>query len=452
VQSYKIALAVLFALFYHILRKASKMDYIKRIIDDVIELKLQVTGGVLVRGPKWCGKTTSAEQFAKSILKLQDTKTIQKYKLIADNDISLLLEGEKPRLIDEWQVIPNIWNAVRSEIDENDEAGLFILTGSTTPPKNEEKFHTGIGRFSFVEMKPFTLFESGDSNGSISLKDILDGKAEIRGQKTDVDYKRLAYLTCRGGWPTALRRNEKAALEIAKEYVKVLTISDISEYDGVLRKADLAHTILRAYSRHISTESSDKMMFDDIRAFYGFVTDATIYDYLSVFKSLYVIEDIEAWNPNLRSRTSIRTSPKKAFVDPSIGISALGISPKELALDPETFGLFFENLVNRDLSVYAGKIGGTVRHYRDRMGLECDHVIHFENGKYGLVETKLGSAQTEYGIERLRKMRDLIKARNAGADRVMIKEPDFYMVISGGETALTTEDGIFVVPAGCLKD
>ncbi|MCL2366575.1 MAG: DUF4143 domain-containing protein [Oscillospiraceae bacterium] len=428
------------------------MDYIKRIIDDVIELKLQVTGGILIRGPKWCGKTTSAEQFAKSTLKLQDTKTIQKYKQIADNDIFLLLEGENPRLIDEWQVIPNIWNAVRTDIDEKNEAGLFILTGSTIPPKRDEKLHTGIGRFSFVEMKPFTLFESEDSNGSISLKDILDGNAVVRGQKSDIDYRRLAYLTCRGGWPTALKRSEKVALEIAKEYVKVLTNSDISEYDGVQRKADLARTILRAYSRHVSTMSSNKTMFDDIRAFYGNVTDATIYDYLSVYKSLYVIEDVEAWNPNLRSKTSIRTSPKKAFVDPSIGIAALGISPGELALDPETFGLFFENLVNRDLSVYAGKIGGTVRHYRDRSELECDHVIHFENGKYGLVETKLGSKQTDYGIERLREMRDLIKTKNATANRTIIKEPDFYMVINGGETAFTTEDGIFVVPIGCLKD
>ena len=428
------------------------MEYIKRIIDDVIELKLQVTGGVLIRGPKWCGKTTSAEQFAKSKLKLQDTKTIQKNKQIADNDISLLLEGEKPRLIDEWQVIPNIWNAVRTEIDETNEAGLFILTGSTTPPKKTEKFHTGIGRFSFVDMKPFTLYESGDSNGSVSLSDIRDGKAVVRGQKSDIGYKRMAFLTCRGGWPTSMKRSEKVALEIAKEYVKVLTDSDISEYDGTARKADLAHTILRAYSRHISTIDSNKTMFEDIRAFYGDVTDATIYDYLSVFKSLYVIEDIEAWNPNLRSKTSIRTSPKKAFVDPSIGIAALGVSPDELAMDPETFGLFFENLVNRDLSVYAGKIGGTVRHYRDRAGLECDHVIHFENGKYGIIETKLGSTQTDLGIERLREMRDLIRKKNAEAKRIVIKEPDFYMVINGAETAFTTEDGIIVTPIGCLKD
>ena len=428
------------------------MDYIKRIVDDVIELKLQVTGGVLIRGPKWCGKTTSAGRFAKSTLKLQDTKTIQKYKQIADNDISLLLEGEKPRLIDEWQVIPNIWNAVRTEIDENDEAGLFILTGSTIPPKKEGKLHTGIGRFSFVEMKPFTLFESGDSSGSVSLEDILNERIVVRGQKSDIDYKRLAYLTCRGGWPTALKRNEKISLEIAKEYVKVLTNSDISEYDGVLRKADLAHTVLRAYSRHVSTINSNKTMFDDIRAFYGDVTDATVYDYLSVYRSLYVIEDIEAWNPNLRSKTSIRTSPKKAFVDPSIGIAAMGVSPKELALDPETFGLFFENLVNRDLSVYAGKIGGTVRHYRDRMGLECDHVIHFDNGKYGLIETKLGSTQTDYGIAKLREMRDLIRNKNAEANRIIVKEPNFYMVINSGETAVTTDDGILVVPIGCLKD
>ncbi len=430
------------------------MEYIKRIVDDEIELKLQVTGGVVIRGPKWCGKTTSSEQFAKSILKLQDTKTIERSKQIAENDITLLLEGDKPRLIDEWQVIPNIWNAVRTDIDEKRAAGLYILTGSTVPPQNDanNKLHTGIGRFSFVEMKPLTLYESGDSNGSVSLSEILNGTASVRGQTSSIDYNRLAFLTCRGGWPTSLQRSEKVALEIAKEYVKVLTDIDISAYDGVTRRADLARAILRSYSRHVSTINTNKVMFDDVRAFYGDVSDPTIQDYLGVFKRLYVIEEVPAWNPNLRSKTSIRTSPKKTFVDPSIGIASLGISPEELMYDPETFGLFFENLVNRDLTVYSNKINGTVRHYRDRMGLECDHVIHFENGKYGIIETKLGSSRTDYGISKLREMRELIKAKNAAEKKVVVKEPDFYMVINGGETAFTTEDGIYVVPIGCLKD
>jgi predicted AAA+ superfamily ATPase len=427
------------------------MDYIKRTIDAAIELKLQVTGGVVIKGPKWCGKTTTAKQFAKSVLDLQSTRTLETNRQIAENDISLLLEGESPRLIDEWQVIHQIWNAVRTDIDERNEPGVYILTGSTTPV-DDKSLHIGIGRMSFMEMKPMSLFESGESNGTISLRDIVDGTATVHGQKSAISYQQLAYLTCRGGWPSAMNRSETIALEIAKEYVNGLCESDISNIDDRARNPALTRFILRAYARHVSTIDSDVALYDDVRALFGDVTDQTLIDYIGALKRLYVIDEVMAWNPNLRSKTGIRTSPKKSFVDPSIGIAAMDISPKQLALDPNTFGFFFEKLVNRDLSVYAGRLGGHVRHYRDRSGLECDHVIHFNNGKYGLIQTKLGSGQTEQGVQKLCELRDLIREKNKESGKTIVTEPDFYMVINGGETAFTTTDGILVVPIGCLRD
>jgi predicted AAA+ superfamily ATPase len=427
------------------------MDYIKRTIDAAIALKLQVTGGVVIRGPKWCGKTTTAKQFAKSVLDLQSTKTLETNRQIAENDISLLLEGASPRLIDEWQVIRQIWNAVRTDIDARGEPGLYILTGSTTPT-DDKSLHTGIGRMSFVEMKPMTLFESGESNGTVSLKEILDGTAVVHGQKSDISYQRLAFLTCRGGWPSAIGRSDTIALEIAREYVNGLCETDVSNVDDKKRNPALTRFLLRAYARHVSTIDSDVSLYDDVRALYGDITDQTLIDYRDALKRLYVLDEVLAWNPNLRSKTSIRTSPKKSFVDPSIGVAALDIVPKQLALDPNTFGCFFENLVNRDLSVYVGRIGGYVRHYRDRSGLECDHVIHFRNGKYGLIQTKLGSGQTEQGVQRLIELRDLIREQNKKSGKTIVTEPDFYMVINGGETAFTTTDGVYVVPIGCLRD
>jgi len=426
-------------------------SYIPRIMDDMIKDKLKATGAVVIRGPKWCGKTRTAKKIAKSNIDLQDIKESERYKKVAENDVSLLLEGENPRLIDEWQEIPSIWNAVRHDVDERNETGLYILTGSATPKDEQtKKLHSGIGRMSFVEMKPMTLFESGDSNGSISLKDVLDGKAVVRGQKSNLEYQRLAYLTCRGGWPSAMDKDEGTALAIVKEYVKALIESDVSNVDDRMRNPGLTRHILRSYARHISTIESDKTIFDDVKYHYGDVSDTTLYDYINILKRLYVIEETDAWNPNLRSKTGVRTSPKKGFSDPSIGIAAMEISPKELALDPKTFGFFFENLVSRDLSVYVNKAGGYVRHYRDRYGLECDHVIHFNNGKYGLVQTKLGNSGIEQGIGKLREFRELMKTKNKV--KKIIKEPDFMMVIHGYDMAYTTEDGIYIVPIGCLKD
>jgi predicted AAA+ superfamily ATPase len=426
-------------------------NYISRIMDDEIRRKLKVTGAVVIKGPKWCGKTTTAKQFVNSDIDLQSSETSNRYKKIAENDIMLLLEGNKPRLIDEWQEIPQIWNAVRTDVDKQNEPGLYILTGSTTPKDEETKqLHSGVGRMSFVEMKPMTLFETGDSNGSVSLKEIRDGNIKLSGQTSDINYERLAYLTCRGGWPSALKLDEDAALDVSKEYIKALTESDISRVDGRNRNPDLANHILRSYARNVSTVESDKTLFEDIQYNYGSVSESTLFEYINILKRLYVIDEVESWNPNLRSKTSIRTSPKKGFIDPSITTAAMDISPKELALDPETFGLLFENLVYRDLSVYVSKIGGYVKHYRDRYGLECDHVIHFDNGKYGLVQTKLGSSGIEQGIEKLRQLKALIIEKNK--KRRTVKEPDFMMVINGYDMAYTTEDGILIVPVGCLRN
>ncbi|MEG1008716.1 MAG: DUF4143 domain-containing protein [Clostridia bacterium] len=425
------------------------MKYLKRIIDDIIEEKLQTTGGVVIKGPKWCGKTTTSKVHAKSILELQNDEEIEKNKMLAGSDMSLLLKGDKPRLIDEWQEIPRIWNSIKSDIDKENKTGLYILTGSATP-KDDTNLHSGVGRFSFVEMKTMSLFESGESNGSISLKDILDNKVKVSGQTSNITYQELAYITCRGGWPSSLNKDKKIALNIVKEYLNAICESDISRIDGVARNPELARNILKAYARHISTISSNDIIYDDIKYNFGDVSRQTIQEYIKIFKRLYVIDEIDAWNPNLRSKTGIRTSSKKSFIDPSIAIAALQCSPEELALDPKTFGFVFENLVNRDLSVYVNKIGGYLRHYRDRYGLECDHVIHFHNGKYGLIQTKLGTYAIEQGIDKLRELRDLIKENNKVDNRV--KEPSFLMVITGGDIAFTTTDGILVVPISCLKD
>jgi len=425
------------------------MEYLSRIVDELIEKKLKIMGSVVIKGPKWCGKTTSAKRYANSILELQNPETREKNIALSKNDISMLLDGDKPRLIDEWQVIPNIWNAVRHDIDQKNQQGLYLLTGSATPIDDDD-LHSGTGRMAFVSMKPMTLFESGESNGKISLKDIRDGVAVVKGQTANISYQDLAYLTCRGGWPGAMNLDKELALEIPLEYINALCEKDISKVDGKTRNPMLARQILKAYARLTSTIESDATILKDLELSGDEISKNTYYDYMKVLKRLYVIDEIDAWNPNLRSKTATRTSPKKGFVDPSIACAVLECSPKELAADPNTFGLMFENLVARDLSVYVEKIGGYLRHYRDRYGLECDHVIHFNNGKFGLIQTKLGYGNVDQGIEKLRELRDLIEDKNKS--KRAVKKPDFLMVITDGDTAFTTEDGILVVPIGCLKD
>lgn len=424
------------------------MQYIKRIVDEELEEKLKYIGAVLIRGPKWCGKTTSAKRIAKSIVEMQNPELQDNYIEIADTRPSILLEGEKPRLIDEWQIAPKLWNAVRYSIDNINMPGQYILTGSATPIDDKDNnLHSGVGRFAFVDMKPLTLYESGESNGKISLKDIVEGKREIDGVTTDLVYEKIAYALCRGGWPSTLNLEKEIALKIAKDYVDVLCESDISKVDNIKKNPTLARTILKSYARLVSTIDSNQAIYADVRSNYADISDKTINSYLNALKKLFIIDEIEAWNPNIRSKTAIRTSPKKTMIDPSLAVAALGITPQELMLDINTFGLLFENLVNRDLSVYARKNGGKLKHYRDRYGLECDNVIHFEDGSYALVEIKLSGSRIKEAEEYLLHLKSLIE----GSPNLKTK-PLFLMIITASEMAYTTENGVLVVPIGCLKD
>ena len=422
------------------------MEYIKRIVDKEITDKLSIMGAIQIKGPKWCGKTTSAKRVAKSILEMQNPDLQDDYNELANTKPSLLLEGDKPRLIDEWQIAPKLWNAVRYSVDNIGLPNLYILTGSSTPTE-DDTMHSGVGRFAFVTMKPMTLYESGDSNGKVSLSDILIGKRDIDGIKSELTYEKIAYLICRGGWPNALKLPEDRALEIAKNYVDVLCNSDISRVDGVRRDSNLAKAILKSYARQVSTIDSNQSLYEDVKSNYADVSERTIMDYMNTLKKLYIIEEIEAWNPNIRSKTAIRTSPKKSMIDPSLAVAVLGCSPKDIMLDIRTYGLLFENLVNRDLSVYVNSIGGTLKHYRDRYDLECDNVIHFDNGKYALIETKLGATRIKEAEEHLLTLEKLIIDNEP-----KIGKPEFMMIITGTDMAYTTENGILVVPIGCLKN
>ena len=431
----------------------NKIEYIKRIIDEEIKEQLSSIGAVVIRGPKWCGKTTTSKQFSNSMISLQDPDNYERYKEIAENRVATLLEGDKPRLIDEWQEIPKIWNGVRYNIDETGENGQFILTGSSTPDEEKQKnLHSGVGRFAFIDMRTMSLFESGDSNGSISLKEILEGKRDIDGKTTNLTYEKISEVLCRGGWPNIVGKSLNVALKTPKNYIDTLVSSDISRIDNVSRNPELMRTILKSYARNVSTINSDQTIIADVQANYGDVHANTILSYLNVLEKLYIIEEIPAWNPNLRSKTTIRTAPKKTFVEPSLATAVLNISPKDLTLDPETFGLLFENLVNRDLQVYVKSIGGYLNHFRDRYGLECDNVVHFDNGKYALIEVKLGNKKIKEAEEHLLKIVDLIKIYNKENPKRKMDFPEFLMVITGNDMAYTTKEGVLVVPIGCLKN
>ncbi len=422
------------------------MKYIKRIVDKELERNLSFMGAIVIKGPKWCGKTTSAKQIAKSVLEMQNPELQDNYLELANIKPSLLLEGEKPRLIDEWQIAPKLWNAVRYSVDNTGLPNQYILTGSSTPLE-DDTLHSGVGRFSFITMKPLTLYESGDSNGLISLSDILNGKRNIDGIKSSLTYEKIAYLICRGGWPSSLNLSEEDSILIAKNYINVLCSSDISKVDGVKRNPNLARAILKSYARQISTIDSNQSLYDDIKANYSDISERTIIDYLEVLKKLFIIEEIEAWNPNIRSKTSIRKTPKKSMIDPSLAVASLGCTVQDIIMDSKTYGLLFENLVNRDLSVYINPIGGSLNHYRDRYGLECDNVIHFDNGKYALIETKLGGDKIKEAEEHLLTLKNLIIENEP-----KLGAPEFLMIITGTDMAYVTNNDVLIVPIGCLKD
>ena len=424
-------------------------EYKNRIADQILADKLEAMGAVLIEGPKYCGKTTLATQQAKSILYMADPETKSQNLAMAQTNIKRLLQGETPRLIDEWQLAPQFWDAVRNEVDKRDEDGQFMLTGSAVPPKQDEIFHSGTGRMSWLKLRTMSLWESGDSSGDVSLGALFKNADSIDGaSKIDID--QLAFLTCRGGWPKAtLKKSKKAALLQAKEYYEAVYRYDISRVDDVERDPELTKRLMRSYSRNQGSQASAGTILADIRANESDeLSENTIYSYIKALKKIFVIEDSLAWNPNLRSKTAIRTSDTRYFIDPSIATAALGLGPDDLINDLNTFGLLFETLCVRDLRVYADALGGTVYHYRDKSNLECDAVVHLENGSYGLIEIKLGGdTLIKEGAENLQLLANKL-------DTTKMKKPSFLMVLTGvGDYAYKRpEDGVLVVPIGCLKD
>ena len=421
-------------------------DYKKRIADILLSRKLEGMGAVLIEGAKWCGKTTTAEQIAKSILYIADPEKKAQYLEMAEISPRSLLTGEAPRLIDEWQLAPKLWDAVRFEVDHRDELGQFILTGSAVPPDTREISHSGTGRFARLKMRPMSLFESGESSGGISLTELFRSSSEISGEN-GISFEHLAFLICRGGWPRAVGMRESIALDQAFDYCDAIMNSDISRVDNVSRDSGRTHRLMRAYARHQGTQASCSVIKADMAANdNASLDDNTLYSYISALKKIFVIEDMEAWNPNLRSKTAIRTADTRYFVDPSIAAAVLGLGPDDLLNDLNTFGLLFETMCIRDLRVYADAINGQVYHYRDASGLECDAVIHLRNGKYGLIEIKLGGEKLiEEGASVLKKLEEKIVSSK-------MNMPAFKMVLTGtGDYAYRRRDGILVVPIGCLK-
>ena len=427
-------------------------EYKARIADKILAEKLDAMGAVLIEGPKYCGKTTLASQQAKSILSMSDPDTMEQNIAMANTNIKLLLRGETPRLIDEWQIAPKFWDAVRNEVDKRDEDGQFILTGSAVPPSYDEIFHTGTGRFAWLKLRTMSLWESGDSTGDVSLAKLFASEEEgyfVEGVN-NIDIERLAYLTCRGGWPKSLnKKTEKTALQQAIEYFEAVTKFDISRVDGTKRDSELARRLMRSYARNQGSQATAGTILADIKNNESIeVSENTIYSYIKALKKIFVIEDSIAWNPNLRSKVAIRTSDTRYFTDPSIAVAALGLGPKDLVNDLNTFGLFFETMCIRDLRVYTEALGGSVYHFRDKDGLECDAVVHLRNGKYGLIEVKLGGDKLiAEGAKTLQTLADKI-------DTTKMRAPSFKMVLTGvGQYAYQRpQDGIYVVPIGCLKD
>lgn len=422
-------------------------EYKNRIADNILDRKLKDKGAVLIQGAKWCGKTTTAEQVAKSILYMTSPTDKNDNLILAEINPEILFKGDNPRLIDEWQVAPKLWDAIRYEIDHRNSEGLFILTGSSTPANMEDVTHTGTGRFAWMTMRPMSLYESGDSNGQVSLKDLFDGKKKIEGENK-LDIERIAYLVCRGGWPRTLFMDEDIALDQAFDYYDAIVYRDINKADGVTRNPERAKNLMRSYSRNIGTQAATETIKNDMIAndSNSLSTD-TVLSYINALKMIFVIEESPAWNPNLRSKTAIRTSETRYFVDPSIAVAALGVGPKDLMNDLNTFGLLFETLCIRDLRVYADSLQGEVYHYRDASELECDAVIHLRNGSYGLIEIKIGGdSLINEGAENLKKLESHL-------DTTKMKKPSFLMVLTAtGKYAYKREDGVYVIPIGCLKN
>ena len=423
-------------------------QYKNRVIDRLLADKLEAMGAVLIEGPKYCGKTTTGEQQARSVLYMADPEIKDRNLTMASTNIKRLLAGDTPRLIDEWQIAPKLWDAIRFEVDHRGEDGQFMLTGSAAPASTSEIFHSGTGRFGWIKMRTMSLWESGDSTGDVSLGGLFSSENEVDGT-SNLEIRRIAFLVCRGGWPKAsLKTNESAALIEAREYVESVCRNDISRVDDVQRNAELTLRLMRSYSRHQGAQVSVGTILADIKSNEASdTTEATVASYINALKRIFVIEDMAAWNPNLRSKTAIRSSDTRYFTDPSIAAAALGLGPDDLLDDPNTFGLLFETMAVRDLRVYAEALDGQVYHYRDKNGLECDAIVHLRNGRYGLIEIKLGGDNLiEAGATTLKKLASKI-------DTDKMKSPSFMMVLTAiGEYAYRRLDVVLVVPIGCLRD
>ena len=421
-------------------------NYRKRIADDILKRKLEDRGAVLIEGPKWCGKTTTAEQLAASILYMDDPEKKEQNITMSELNPQRLLEGKTPRLIDEWQLAPKLWDAIRFEVDHRGELGQFVLIGSAVTPDTKEITHSGTGRFTRLTMKPMSLYESGDSTGEVSLGDLFSGNFEIDGA-SELSIDRLAFLICRGGWPQAVDMRDEIALEQAIDYYDVVVYSDINRADNVHKNPERVRRLMRSYARNQGGQVPNTVLAQDIAANdEKSINEETVASYVNALRKIFVVEDMPAWNPNLRSKTVIRSSDTRYYIDPSIAAAALGIGPNDLINDLKTFGFLFETLCVRDLRVFADALGGSVYHYRDRDGQECDAVIHLRNGRFGLIEIKLGGDKLiEEGAKSL-------KALEAKIDTDKMNAPSFLMVLTGtGDFAYRRPDGIYVVPIGCLK-
>lgn len=422
-------------------------DYKHRVADDILNRKLEGKGAVLIEGPKWCGKTTTAEQVAASVLYMDDPEKKQQNISMSELNPSRLLAGNVPRLIDEWQLAPKLWDAIRFQVDHRGLTGQFILTGSSVPADTSEITHSGTGRFTWLTMRPMSLYESEDSSGDVSLRSLFNSQTDIDGE-SHLDIERLAFLTCRGGWPQSIKMRDEIALDQAFDYYDAVVHSDINRADNITKNPERVKRLMRSYARNQGGQIPNTVIARDIATNdENSIDEETVALYINALKKIFVIEDMPAWNPNLRSKTAIRSSDTRYYIDPSIAAAALGIGPQDLLNDLNTFGFLFETLCIRDLRVFADALNGTVYHYRDKSGLECDAVVHLRNGSYGLIEIKLGGeCLIEEGASNL-------TALYRKLDTDEMKKPSFLMILTGtGDYAYRRSDGILIVPIGCLKD
>ncbi|MEY8688160.1 ATP-binding protein [Bacteroides sp. AN502(2024)] len=429
------------------------MKYLQRIFDVLLKAHLNAMGAVLIEGPKWCGKTTTAAQYARSIISLQNTDHREEYLATAATKPSFLLEGDVPRLIDEWQDAPMLWDAVRTKVDERGLPGQFILTGSNAVD-NSKIHHSGTGRISRMEMLPMSLWEYGESNGSVSLMDMFDNPEKEIFAQSELTMEEIIFSACRGGWPATLNlKDNKAKLLVAKEYIKSVYKNDISRIDGVKRNQKLTRMILKSYARNISTLAKSTSILSDVTAADNIeCSRPTFESYIEALEKLFVIMDIEAWCPAIRSKTVVQSRPKRAFCDPSIAVAALDLTPEALMTQLKTFGFIFEQMCARDLRVYSAAYDGALSYYRDRYGLEADLVLHLSDGRYALIECKLGSREINDGAAHLLQLKRLIQEYNEKEKQVPLREPDLLIVMTGGSMAYTRPDGVKVIPLACLKD